>query len=155
MSSEPSISSGGSSNSSLKYVSKLSGKRVLVLGGTSGIGYCVAEAALEHGATVIVSSSSASKIAQTTYRLKGAYPDSASRVSGHRCDLSQPASLEGNLETLFKASTTEGTKIDHVVFTAGDALTLKTVAEATIEDIQAAGVVRFMAPLVLGKVAPK
>lgn len=28
---------------------------VLVLGGTSGIGFAVAEAALEHGATVIIS----------------------------------------------------------------------------------------------------
>lgn len=33
-----------------KYTSKLNGTRFLVVGGTSGIGFSVAEAMLEHGA---------------------------------------------------------------------------------------------------------
>jgi NAD(P)-dependent dehydrogenase (short-subunit alcohol dehydrogenase family) len=42
---------------STKYASKLQNKRMLVLGGTSGIGFCVAEASVESGAVVIVASS--------------------------------------------------------------------------------------------------
>ena len=33
-----------------KYTSKLNGTRILVIGGTSGIGFSVAEAMIEHGA---------------------------------------------------------------------------------------------------------
>ena len=58
-----------------KYISKLQGKRVLVLGGTSGIGFCVAEAAVEHGATVIISSSRQAKIDNTIQRLTSSYPE--------------------------------------------------------------------------------
>lgn len=47
---------------SKKYSNKLSGARILVIGGSSGIGYCVAEATLEFGASVIISSSQQSRI---------------------------------------------------------------------------------------------
>jgi len=40
-----------------KYISKLQRKRVLVVGGTAGIGFCMAEASVEYGAIVVVASS--------------------------------------------------------------------------------------------------
>lgn len=45
-----------------KYGSKLVGKNILVFGGTSGIGYCVAEAALEQGASVFISGYNPNKL---------------------------------------------------------------------------------------------
>ncbi|GKZ38246.1 hypothetical protein AbraIFM66950_010275, partial [Aspergillus brasiliensis] len=38
-------------------INKLTHTRVLLIGGTSGIGFTVARAALEHGANIILSSS--------------------------------------------------------------------------------------------------
>lgn len=45
-----------------KYTSKLSSAHVLIIGGSSGIGFGVAEACLKHGATVTISSSSGNKL---------------------------------------------------------------------------------------------
>lgn len=137
-----------------KYSAKLVDKRVLVIGGTSGIGFCVAEAALEYGAQVMISGSRQSKLDNALSRLKSAYPDKASNIRGQTCDLFEPESLESRLETLLQASA-GGSKLDHIVFTAGPALKITPVSEASVEDILTAGRVRFLGPLVLGKVAPK
>jgi NAD(P)-dependent dehydrogenase (short-subunit alcohol dehydrogenase family) len=47
----------------------LSGKKVLVLGGSWGIGYAVAKLALSEGAIVTISSSSAKKLASAAEQL--------------------------------------------------------------------------------------
>lgn len=129
-----------------KYTRKLEGKRVLVIGGTSGIGYAVCEASLEHGASVTISSSSPSKITATLEKLKTRYPSASSRVSGIPCNLSGPA-MEDNIRALFVKTGT----LDHVVFTAGDALVLNPIHEVTYGSIVAAGTVRFIAPLLVAK----
>jgi len=131
----------------------LSTTGVLILGGTSGIGFCVAEASLEHGAHVCISGSKPSKLSGAISRLQSSYPNLASHVSGYVCDLSQLPSLEANLDALLKIAVGDG-KIDHVVFTAGDALKIVPVAEATVESIQQTGTVRFMGSLMLAKLAP-
>jgi len=140
--------------STTKYTSKLHSARVLILGGTSGIGFCVAEASLEHGAHVCISGSKPSKLSDAISRLQCSYPDLASHVSGHVCDLSQLTSLEANLDAPLKFAAGDG-KIDHIVFTAGDALRIIPIAEVTVESIQQIGTVRFMESLMLSKLAPK
>ena len=141
-------------STTLKYTSKLHNARVLVLGGTSGIGFCVAEAALEHGAQVCISGSKQPKLDNAVSRLRSTYPEKASNIHGHLCDLSQPEQLESNISSLLKAAAADS-MIDHIVFTAGDPLNLVPIAEATVESIQKGGNVRFLAPLLLGKLAPK
>lgn len=141
-------------SSTPKYAFKLHDKRVLILGGTSGIGFCVAEAALEHGAHVCISGSKQLKLDQAVSRLQSGYPEKASKVSGHVCDLSQPQDLESNLDSLLKVAAADA-KLDHIVFTAGDPLEIIPVAEATVETIQKTGNVRFLGPLLLAKFAPK
>lgn len=141
-----------------KYTSKLVNQRVLIFGGTSGIGFCVAEAAFEHGAHLIISSSNPSKLEKTVTRLRQAYPDQAAAqtIITHTCDLSDTANLDSNLANLFKTVTNDGTiKINHVVSTAGNALRNPTLAELTPEIIQKAGVVRFVAPLMIAKYIPQ
>ena len=132
---------------SKKYTSKLSGKRILIIGGSSGIGYCVAEASLESGATVIISSSNDERIKASVDKLLKTYPSAQGRVSGYPCDLSSP-SLESNIEHLLSQC---GEKLDHIVFTAGGRLAIQKLEDATLESIQKAAMIRFNAPLLLAK----
>lgn len=136
-----------------KYGNKLEGKRVLVIGGTSGIGFCVAEACVEFGAIVTVASSRQEKIDKTIKRLTTTYPDAKARISGHAVDLAS-SDVEGALKTLFEFATKEG-KLDHVVSTAGDSFSLKKISEITPEDIQKHGKVRYVSALMMAKVAPQ
>lgn len=137
---------------SKKYSNKLAGARVLVIGGSSGIGYCVAEASLEFGASVIISSSQQSRIDSSIDRLLTTYPSAKGRVAGYPCDLSSP-SVEANIEKLFERC--GGPKFDHIVLTAGDSLATLKLDDVTLESIQKAAMVRFNSPLLLAKHAPK
>lgn len=132
---------------SKKYTSKLSNSRVLVIGGTSGIGYCVAEASLESGAEVIVSSSQEKRVQSAIAALTETYPSAKNRVSGYACDLSSP-NLDSNIKELFAKC--QG-KLDHIVFTAGDSLATMPLAEITLEKMQKAAMVRFNAPMFVAK----
>jgi len=129
-----------------KYTNKLSGARVLVIGGTSGIGFCVTEACLEHGCKVILSSSQQSKIDSSISRLHQSYPSAKDRLTGHPCDLSSP-SVEDNIKSLFSNTGT----VDHIIFTAGDRLSTVPLKDATLETIQRAGMVRFNGALLVAK----
>lgn len=141
------------------YLNKLKGSRVLIFGATSGIGFAVAEAALDYGANVIISGSKQSKLDNTINRLTSA-PESSNghsdnAVTSHVCDLSDLTALETNLITLLEAVTGSKTnKLDHIIFTAGDALPLKPLSEVTPSYIQAAAAVRFIAPLIIAKLIP-
>ncbi|OOF98735.1 hypothetical protein ASPCADRAFT_162396 [Aspergillus carbonarius ITEM 5010] len=141
-----------------KYTNKLAGQRVLVLGGTSGIGFCVAEAALEHGADLVISSSSQTKLDKTVARLKEAYPTQTEKqtIITHVCDLSDSAQLDANFEALFQAATLDGTKkLNHVVTTAGDALLLPPLSGVTADLFQRGMNVRCVAPAVMAKYLEK
>jgi NAD(P)-dependent dehydrogenase (short-subunit alcohol dehydrogenase family) len=137
-----------------KYASKLQDSRVLILGGTSGMGFCVAEAALESGSHVTISSSRQPKLDAAVSRLRSTYPAHSARIASQVCDLSQPETLEPRLAAVLEAAAA-GSKIDHVVYTAGDAVKIIPVAEASIEEIKQTGNVRFYSAMVLAKLAPK
>jgi NAD(P)-dependent dehydrogenase (short-subunit alcohol dehydrogenase family) len=79
-------------------------KRVVVIGGTSGIGLAVAQAALAEGAGVVVGSSSAGKVAAAQERLSGA--------EALVIDVKSEASVQAFFERIGA--------FDHLVFTAGD-----------------------------------
>lgn len=88
--------------------------RVVVLGGTSGIGLAVAQAAAGAGAQVIVGSRSEQSVKQAL----AALPASA---DGRAVDVTDPASVAA-----FFAHTGG---FDHLVYTAGDDLLRSTIAE--------------------------
>jgi NAD(P)-dependent dehydrogenase (short-subunit alcohol dehydrogenase family) len=140
--------------SATKYSSKLVNQRVLIFGGTSGIGFCVAEAAIENGAHLILSSSNTAKLEKAVARLRKAYPSQAAQrpITTQTCDLSDTENLDANLANLFQAASNNGaSKINHVVFTAGDALDFPELVDLTPDLIQKSGVVRFVAPLMIAK----
>ncbi|KAJ9155566.1 Short chain dehydrogenase [Pleurostoma richardsiae] len=136
-----------------KY-NKLQGKHVLVIGGSSGIGYAVAEGALASGANVTVSSSRKAKLDASVAALQAGYP--SQKVVGAAADLSG-ADVEDVLEALFKEaeSAFNNGQIHHVVYTAADALSLGGLADTTPELIARAGQMRLVAPLMTAKVAAR
>jgi NAD(P)-dependent dehydrogenase (short-subunit alcohol dehydrogenase family) len=136
-----------------KYSNKLEGKRILVIGGTSGIGFCVAEACVEFGAIVTVASSSQQKVDKTIQRLSSSYPDAKTRISGQTIDLAS-SDVEKALNILFEFTAKDG-RLDHVVHTAGDKFTLKTLSEITPEAVQKHGNIRYISALIMAKVALK
>ena len=140
-----------------KYTNKLHGARVLIIGGSSGLGFTAAEATLESGAgAVIISSSNPQKINAALDRLKASYPSRSSALYGHACNLADEANLESNVQALFDYATDNGSKkLDHILFTAGDPLAIKSTAEADMDYIKKAGLVRFFGPLIVGKHAIK
>ena len=134
-----------------RYTSKLSSTLVLIIGGSSGIGFGVAEACLEHGATVTISSFSGRKLQNAISVLQSSYPSAKSRIFGHACNLNDSLTLESNISALFSKVET----VDHVVFTAGDHLAVHPIAEAGFQFIEKAGMVRFFAPLLVAKYATR
>jgi NAD(P)-dependent dehydrogenase (short-subunit alcohol dehydrogenase family) len=89
----------------------LSGKRIVIIGGTSGIGRAVAKAALDAGASVHIGSSNAERLS-AAMELLGA------GVSGALVDAREEASVE--------AFFADAETIDHLVYTAGDWVRRKT-----------------------------
>jgi NAD(P)-dependent dehydrogenase (short-subunit alcohol dehydrogenase family) len=83
----------------------LGGKRVVVIGGSAGIGFGVAEAAQAEGASVIVGSSQVDNVAAAVKRLGG-------DATGFAVDVSDEASVVAFFARLGA--------FDHLVFTAGD-----------------------------------
>ncbi|KAF2469397.1 NAD(P)-binding protein [Lindgomyces ingoldianus] len=140
---------------SKKYTSKLSNSRVLIIGGSSGLGFAVAEACLESGALVAISSSNPHRINTAIEKLQSSYPSAVARIHGIPVDLSKPETLDKDLERLFQVTMQkiggEEGKLDHVVFTAADALSMMKIEELTPESIVKAGQMRFVAPLMTAK----
>ena len=142
------------SSTSGKYSKKLAGKNVLVVGGTSGIGFCVAEACIESGANVTVSSSNRDKINGAIEKFKSTYLNlGPSQIRGMDCDLSQADTLEDSLKSVLESQgqSVRSTTLRSLQVTP---LKLTPIANATVREIQEAGAVRTIAALVLAKLAP-
>lgn len=133
------------------YTSKLAGKRVLVFGGSSGIGFCVAEASIENGATVFIASSSQEKIQKSISRIVESYPSAKDRIFGHIIDLSNPSTVDGALAALFEKIG----PVDHIVYTAGDLISMQPLESITVEKMQQLGMVRVFSAILVAKHALK
>lgn len=95
----------------------LKDKRIIVLGGTSGIGLAVAEAAATDGAQVLVASSDDARVKRALTML----PASA---EGRVLDLSNATAIEAFFDAVGP--------FDHLVYTAGESLKLSPLAEGDI-----------------------
>ncbi|QDS69559.1 hypothetical protein FKW77_007917 [Venturia effusa] len=137
---------------SRKYTSKLQNSRILIFGGSSGIGFAAAEAVLENGAIVFISSSSQTRVDDAVARIQRAYPSMKENVKGIVCNLGSE-DMEQNIVAAFKESTKEG-QLDHVIHTAGDSLAMLPLKDLTLDSIRKAGNVRFFSPLILAKHLP-
>jgi NAD(P)-dependent dehydrogenase (short-subunit alcohol dehydrogenase family) len=111
----------------------LDGKRIVILGGTSGIGLALAEAAAAQGAQIVVASSNAARVEEAV----GALP---AGTEGYPLDLLDEAAVRGFFETIGA--------YDHLVYTAGEPLQLTPLADLMVADAK-----RFFALRYWGAVA--
>jgi NAD(P)-dependent dehydrogenase (short-subunit alcohol dehydrogenase family) len=110
----------------------LKNTRVLVIGGTSGIGLGVAAAVAERGALPIVVSRRPASVERALTQL----PDTA---RGATVDLTDPADLDRLADEIGA--------IDHLVYTAGEALEMVPLADLTPELINDFLQTRFVGAL--------
>jgi NAD(P)-dependent dehydrogenase (short-subunit alcohol dehydrogenase family) len=90
----------------------LNGKRIVVLGGSSGIGFATAQATANEGASVVIVSSNQSRVDSAVAKLPGA--------EGHAIDLTNAVAVEALFARIGA--------FDHLVFTAGETLQLGPLA---------------------------
>lgn len=95
----------------------LKGKKVVILGGSSGLGLATAKAAAAEGANVVIVSSNAARVQNAVAELPG-------NGFGMQADLSDEASIKQIFEEI-------GT-MDHLVFTAGESLLLSKIADTEV-----------------------
>ena len=135
-----------------KYINKLQGKRVVVIGGSSGIGFAAAEASVEYGAIVAVASSKQRKVDNAVARIQKSYPEAGDRIRGKTIDL-RAENLEEQIVALFDFATDGGKhKLDHVIFTAGDSFGLIPLEEFTPDKFDAVYRVRLIGAMMLAKI---
>jgi NAD(P)-dependent dehydrogenase (short-subunit alcohol dehydrogenase family) len=96
----------------------LDGKRIVVLGGSSGIGLATAQAAAGEGATVVIASSRKARLDEALATLPAG-------AEGHVLDLADEASVRALFARLGP--------FDHLVFTAGETLQLGSLASTEVE----------------------
>jgi NAD(P)-dependent dehydrogenase (short-subunit alcohol dehydrogenase family) len=117
---------------------QLSEKRIVVLGGSSGIGLAVAHQVVAGGARAIIASSNADRVKQAVATLDG-------KADGHTLDLSS----ERDIQTFFQKIG----DFDHLAFTAGDTLQLNELVATDLTKARHAFELRYWAALAAVKYA--
>jgi len=118
--------------------SSLTGKKVILLGGSSGFGLATAQAAATEGAQVIIVSSNQERINKALQQLPAS-------VQGQAVDLSR----EANIKSFFEQTG----NFDHLVYTAGENLTLNYLSDTDIEKAHSFFNLRFWGALAAVKYA--
>lgn len=138
----------------MAHQNRLANTHVLVFGGTSGIGFAIANMALSYGAKVTISGSGQPKVDSKVEYLRSLYPNiPATNVAGVAADLLDKDNIETNLEAMLDKTTENGTKkVDHIAFTAGDGLVLPKLGELDVSTVLDTFTVRFLAACALAKV---
>jgi len=117
----------------------LQGQTIVIIGGSSGIGYSVALAALKSlAAHVIVASSSSEKVAAAVKRLEQAAGSVPGKVTGKALDARSAEQVKK-----FFADVGE---IDHMVFTSADSLKMGVFKELDLDTMKDFYDMRFWAP---------
>lgn len=121
-----------------KNSTSLEGQKVIIIGGSSGIGLATAQAAAKEGATVII-------VSGNQNRLDDALKTLPENASGFAADVSK----EANIKNFFE----EAGSFDHLVYTAGENLSLSTIADLDIEKAKDFLTIRFWGALATVKYA--
>ncbi len=116
----------------------LQNKKVVILGGTSGIGFATARAALAEGAEVVLSSSKREKVDAAVSAL-------GSGATGFVVDVN-------NAESTGQLFAQAG-DFDHLVYTAGESLLFGNLDDLAITDIRSAFDVRVFGAIATVKAA--
>jgi NAD(P)-dependent dehydrogenase (short-subunit alcohol dehydrogenase family) len=107
-------------------------QRVVVLGGSSGIGLAVAEQVALQGAEVVIVSSKATRVQEAVKSI-------GEKAQGQAVDVSDEKAIESFFTTLGA--------FDHLVFTAGDSLQLDKLADTDLKQARRAFELRYWSAL--------
>jgi len=107
-------------------------KRVVIVGGSSGIGLAIAEEVALQGAEVVIVSSNAARVQEAIRSIGGA-------ARGEAVDVSDEKAVEIFFTNLGA--------FDHLVFTAGDSLQLHELAETDLKQARGAFELRYWSAL--------
>lgn len=119
----------------------LHAQRVVLLGGTSGIGLATAQAALAAGASVVVASSNHQRVAEALAIL-------GDGAEGHAVDVADETAVQAFFERIGS--------FDHLVYSAGDSLQIGALADTAIDIVRKAFEVRvFGAVAAVKHAAPR
>jgi NAD(P)-dependent dehydrogenase (short-subunit alcohol dehydrogenase family) len=110
----------------------LENKRLVIVGGSSGIGLAVAEQAASQGAEVVIVSSSAERVQEAVKSIAGNVRGEAVNVSDEKA-----------VESFFS----NAGAFDHLVFTAGDSLQLHQLADTDLKQARRAFELRYWSAL--------
>ncbi|KAL5315295.1 hypothetical protein ACEPPN_016162 [Leptodophora sp. 'Broadleaf-Isolate-01'] len=128
----------------------IKGQNILVIGGTSGIGFAIANLALQQNVNVAIASSNSTRVDAAVKTLKTSFPDG--KIEGYVCDLGT-SDVESSLDHLLMNVTSDGTALlDHIISTAGRAPDAKPLAETSFEKLADSGRAGFTVPLVIAKI---
>ncbi|MDB5089512.1 MAG: NAD(P)-dependent dehydrogenase, short-chain alcohol dehydrogenase family [Mucilaginibacter sp.] len=103
----------------IKFNQTLQGKRVIILGGSSGLGLATARAASAEGASVVI-------VSGNQQRIDNALKELPQGSTGFAVDLSK--------EEKIKAFFEQAGSFDHLVYTAGENLTLNLIGKTNIDE---------------------
>jgi NAD(P)-dependent dehydrogenase (short-subunit alcohol dehydrogenase family) len=106
----------------------LKNQRVVIIGGTAGIGLAVAELAIQEGASVVVASGTQEKVNKASKHL-------GSGADGRVINVLD----EDHVDKFFQASD----EFDHLVYTAGDPLTIGELGTFSLQDAKKRFDVRY------------
>lgn len=119
-----------------EYPMTLHGKRIVVLGGTSGMGFATAAMAAREGAAIVVASIRRESVDRAVARLpKG--------TEGYAIDLSNEEHVRDFFNHLGA--------FDHLVFTAGDMLQMSELSETNVEQARHVFDLRFWGAFMAAK----
>ncbi|KAH8597338.1 oxidoreductase [Bisporella sp. PMI_857] len=125
----------------VKSNDKLIGKKIIVVGGTSGIGFGAAQAFLDAGAIVTVISSSQANVDSAVSRLNS--PSVKGFVGNIRDE-------EPFIELLKSLA-----PVDHIIFSGVDKIIRGSLAELSLDDAKHLFGVKFWGSVVVGKAVKK
>jgi len=107
-------------------------KRVVIVGGSSGIGLAVAEESASRGAEVVIVSSNGERVQEAIQSIGG-------EARGLAVDVSDEKAVESFFTNLGG--------FDHLVFTAGDSLLLNELAKTDLKEARRAFELRYWSAL--------
>lgn len=116
----------------------LDGQRIVILGGTSGIGFATAQAAAQEGASIVIASSRR----ESVDRARAALPKG---TEGLAVDLSDETAIAGLFATLGA--------FDHLVYTAGENLELGALNAMSLDGARRFWNVRYWGAVTAAKYA--
>jgi NAD(P)-dependent dehydrogenase (short-subunit alcohol dehydrogenase family) len=119
-------------------------QRIVALGGTSGIGFAVAEAALDDGASVVLASNNAEHVERARAQLSSRSP---SRWIAEQLDVTREEAVGNFFE--------RAGSFDHLVYTAGEDLPLGRLVDTDVAIARGRFEIRFWGAVIAVKHALK